>query len=424
MILTIIAVLLIVGAATALYTTAAVNAEADREDAIVFVPPITKDGRAFMRALAGSAGQNVRDGNQITLFQNGVQIFPALLDAIAGARDSVHFSTFVYEAGNVPAKFADAFSAAARRGVEVRIVLDRSGSKKVPRDLISRMREAGCEVSWFRGIQWFDWARYNHRNHRKLLVVDGEIAFTGGVGIADEWDGNGDSPTHWRDSHVRILGPAVSAVQSAFVDNWNEATGELPISEKHFPELSAAGDIPVCGIQSNPVNATSAAQRSMAVLIAGSTGRLWITNAYFVPSPPFVKALCDAKSRGVNVKILLPGRYHNQPAVRRASRRTWRPLLAGGVEIYEYERSMIHAKIVVVDSAVTSIGSINFDPRSFALNAEFGIVALDGGLAAQIEEAFVNDLRSARRVVADDLNRLSARDKLLDIFCYWVRAQL
>jgi cardiolipin synthase len=421
---TIVVSLIVLAAAVFAYVTASVNAEADREDVIVSVPPVANDVRAFMRALAGAVGDGVRDGNQIVVFQNGVEIFPALLDAIAGASDSIHFSTFVYWTGTIPTKFAAAFAAASQRGVTVRIILDRSGSKKASPELIDLMRRAGCEVRWFRRIHWFDWARYNHRNHRKLLVVDGETAFTGGVGIADEWDGDGDSPTHWRDSHVRILGPAVATVQSAFVDNWNEATGELPVGENHFPELRPAGDIAVCSVQSNPVNATSAAQRSMAVLIAGATHRLWITNAYFVPSPPFLQALRAAKSRGVDVKILVPGRYHNQPAVRRASRHTWRPLLDGNIELYEYERTMIHAKIVVVDGAVTSIGSINFDPRSFALNAEFGIVALDAGVAGQMEKAFVADLRFARRVTVADVDHLSARDKLLDAIYYWVRAQL
>jgi cardiolipin synthase len=216
----------------------------------------------------------------------------------------------------------------------------------------------------------------------------------------------------------------VASVQAAFVDNWNEATGELPIDEKYFPTLARAGETSMCGIQSNPVFGTSAAQRSMAVLIAGSRRRLWITNAYFIPPQPFVRALRAAKARGVDVKILVPGRYHDQPPVRRASRRTWRALLDGGVELYEYEPTMIHCKIVIVDSSVTSIGSINFDPRSFALNAEFGVVALDRGLAAQFEEAFSKDLRSARRVVPDDLRRLPFWQRMLDVFCYWIRAQL
>ena len=424
MILTIVATLFVIAAGAFVYTTIAVNAEADREDSIVSVPRIGEDAYSFMRALAGSVSQQVVEENEITLYQNGAKIFPALLDAIGAARESVHFSTFIYGAGEIPTRFAEAFAATAKRGVEVRVVLDRRGCKKIPRNLLASMREAGCKVAWFRGIRWYNWARYNHRTHRKLLVVDGEVAFTGGVGIADQWDGNADAPNHWRDSHVRIRGPAVLAVQAAFVDNWNEATGELPVGGSYFPLTNSAGESVVCAVQSNPVNATSAAQRSMAVLIAGATRRLWITNAYFVPSPPFVQALCAAKARGVDVKVLLPGRYQNQPAVGRASRRTWQKLLAGGVEIYAYEATMIHAKTVVVDSVVSSIGSINFDPRSFALNAEFGIVTLDALLAGRFEDAFSNDLRSARRVVASDLGCLSIGDKILDVLCYWIRAQL
>lgn len=423
LLLTIVETVIVVSLGIFIYTTLAVNAEADREDAIVSVPRIGEDPRAFMRALAGSAGQQLVDANEITLYHNGAHIFPVLLEAIAAARQTIHFSTFVYEAGEIPTLFAQAFSAKATRGVEVRIVLDRRGCKKIPRELVASMRNAGCRVAWFRGIRWYDWTRYNHRTHRKLLVIDGEVAFTGGVGIADEWGGDADAPTHWRDSHVRIRGPAVSTVQAAFVDNWNEATGELPIGGSYFPSLRPDGDSVVCAVQSNPVNATSAAQRSMAVLIAGATRRLWITNAYFVPSPPFVAALCAAKKRGADVKVLIPGPYQNQPAVGRASRHTWPRLLEGGVEIYEYQPTMIHAKTLVIDGMVSSIGSINFDPRSFALNAEFGIVVLDATLAGQFESAFTKDLQSAKLISADHL-RISLGDRLLDIVCYWIRAQL
>jgi cardiolipin synthase len=223
---------------------------------------------------------------------------------------------------------------------------------------------------------------------------------------------------------VSIAGPAVAVVQAAFVDTWNEATGELPIGEHFFPILARTGDVALCAIQSNPTNATSDARRSMAALIAGSSRRLWITNAYFIPTPPFIKELVAAKARGVDVKILMPGPYHDQPAVRRAGRRTWPALLRGNVELYEFQPTMIHTKAVVVDGAVTSIGSINFDPRSFALNAEFGVVALDKRIAVRMEEAFTSDLAHARRVTSEELRRLPVREKLLDTICYWVRAQL
>jgi cardiolipin synthase len=424
LVLTGVAFLLILAVGGFAYLTVVVNAEANRDDAIVSVPPIEKDANAFMRALAGAVAQQVLGGNEMTLLRNGVEIFPAMLDAMAAARESIHFSTFIYETGRVPTGVADALSAAARRGIEVRVVLDSRGSKTIPPALISQMRNAGCQVRWFRPIQWFNWAKYNHRTHRKLLIVDGTLAFTGGVGIADEWDGDGDSPAHWRDTHVRITGPAVAVVQAAFVDTWNEATGELPIGDKVFPILARAGGVAICAIQSNPTSATSDARRSMAALIAGSSRRLWISNAYFIPTRPFIKALSAAKARGVDVKILMPGPYHDQPAVRRASRRTWRALLRGQVELYEFQPTMIHTKTVVVDGAVTSIGSINFDPRSFALNAEFGVVTLDRGIAAQMEEAFVRDLGLARRVTGEDLRRLSLWQNLADTACYWVRAQL
>jgi cardiolipin synthase len=390
---------------------------------VVSVPRAGDDAATFMRAVAGSAGQQLIAGNEITLYHNGDGIFPPMLDAIDAARHNVHFSTFIFEAGEIPARFADAFAAAAKRGVEVRIVLDRRGCKTIPRQLVESMRKAGCRIAWFRGFRWYDWTRYNHRNHRKLLVVDGEIGFTGGVGISDLWIGKAGAPA-WRDTHVRLRGPAVATVQAAFVDNWNEATGELPIGSSDFPPLGAAGESVVCAVQSNPVNATSQAQRSMAVLIAGATRRLWISNAYFIPPPPFVKALRAAKARGVDVKVLLPGRYIDEAPVRRASRHTWPGLLKGGVEIHEYEPAMIHAKTVTVDGVVSSIGSINFDPRSFALNAEFGIVIFDERLTAEFEKSFTSDLRSARQISIEDIHRLSIGDRMLDIACYWVRAQL
>ena len=424
LILTIAALLLVLAAAAFVYLTAIVNAEANRDDAIVSVPPVEKDPDAFMRALAGAVSQHVLSGNEMAILQNGVEIFPALFEAMEGARHAIHFSTFIYESGSVPTRFAEALSAAARRGIEVRVILDSRGSKKIPPELVTQMRDAGCQVRWFRSVKWTTWAKYNHRNHRKLLIVDGKLAFTGGVGIADEWDGDGDSPAHWRDTHVSIIGPAVAAVQGAFVDNWNEATGELPIGENVFPLQVPAGDVGICAIQSNPTSATSDARRSMAALIAGSSRRLWITNAYFIPTPPFLKALCDAKARGVDVKILMPGPYIDEPAVRRASRRTWPALLRGNVELYEFQPTMIHGKIVLVDGAVTSIGSINFDPRSFALNAEFGVVALDPGIAAQLEKAFIADLARSRQVTWEDIRRLSPWQNLLDTVCHWIRAQL
>jgi cardiolipin synthase len=417
-------VLLLVALAIAVFITVSMNERASREDVVVSVRCVGDDEVEFMRAFNGAAGRHAHDGNAVTVFQNGAEIFPPMLEAIAGARSSVHFATFIYWGGEVPETFGAALIAAARRGVRVRAVLDSDGSAKAPKALVKRMGDAGCDINWYQRAHWYDWDRYNHRSHRRLLVVDGTVGFTGGVGIADEWSGNGDSPSHWRDTHVRIAGPSVASLQAAFIDSWNSCSQELPLEVSSFPLLERQGDTTVCVVQSNPTGGTSAAQRAYAALIAGAKHTLAISNAYFLPSPPFVDALIKAKARGVDVKVITPGPYHDEPAVRRASRRTWARLLNGGVELYEHQRTMLHAKVVVVDDRVTSIGSINFDPRSFSLNAECAAVILDGTIAADAMRVFRADLEQSRRVTMEDVNDRGLVDRAGDSLFYWVRAQL
>jgi cardiolipin synthase len=417
-------VLLLVALALAVYVTVSMNARASREDIVVSMRCVADDEEEFMRAFNGAAGRHAHDGNAVTVFQNGAEIFPPMLEAIAAARLSVHLATFIYWGGEVPETFGAALIAAAQRGVTVRVVLDSNGSAKVPKALVQRMRDAGCHVSWFQQARWYDWGRYNHRSHRRLLVLDGTVGFTGGVGIADEWAGNGDSPSHWRDTHVRIAGPSVASLQAAFIDSWNSCSNELPLDAALFPPLQKQGDTTICVVQSNPTGGTSAAQRAYAALIAGAKNTLAISNAYFLPSPPFVDALIKARARGVDVKVITPGPFHDEPAVRRAGRRTWAPLLAGGVELYEYQRTMLHAKVVVVDERVTSIGSINFDPRSFSLNTECAAVILDAATAAAAMRVFRADLEHSRRVTMDDVRSRGLANRVADTLCYWIRAQL
>ena len=406
------------------YVTVAVNAEADRQDVIHQVPRVADELPEFRRALAGAVGQPTHDGNAYQLYQNGDESFPAMLDAIEAASSSIHFSNFVFRGGVIGTRFADAFAAAASRGVEVRVVIDRDGSKKLPPALIRQMRAAGCQVAWFRRAQWYDWGKYNRRTHRRLLIVDGCVAFTGGTGVSDEWLGHAQDPRHWRDTHIRVTGPVVASLQGAFVDNWNECTDELLLGEQYFPPLGDAGTVAIGAVQSNPGNATSSAQRLVAACIAGTAHTIRVTNAYFVPSRSFVDALCHARERGAAVQIIVPGPFHNKPAVRRASRHTWGRLLAAGVELYEFQPTMIHAKTIVVDDHLCVVGSINFDPRSFALNAEVAVVVFDDALASTMREAFEGDLARSIRVSPSDLSQLSVWNRLADAFCYWIRAQL
>ena len=422
--LTVVGGLLVALIAGFTYLTLAVNAEAAHQDRVMSVPFVATDREGFLRAFQGATGQPISIGNEVEVLQNGDAIFPAMLDAIKGARSTVHLATYIYWNGEIPRSFGDALCDAARRGVVVRIVLDREGAEFIPHELVLRMRDAGCTVAWFRRAQWYDWTKYNRRSHRRVLVVDGVVAFTGGVGIADEWSGNAEGPKHWRDTHARVTGPVVAALQAAFADNWNQSTRELLLAGRDYPKLAPTGSTPVSVIVSTPANGASAAQRAYAASIATATKTLHITNAYVVPTPEFVDALCGARARGVDVKIIVPGPYHDQPVVRRASRHTWPRLLASGVEIHEFQPTMIHAKTIVVDGAFHLVGSINFDPRSFALNSECGILIVGETFAAEAEAVFTADLARSRKVAASDIAARSFSTRAIDTFWYWCRAQL
>ena len=407
-----------------LYWTIVVNADANRQDRTDSAPPAGDDPHAFLRALHGACGEPPSTGNNAQLLQNGDEIFPSMIAAICGSRETVHFSTYVFWRGTVAQQFAELFCETARRGVMVRIVLDSEGADSTPDELVTQMREAGCKVAWYGKARWYTWMRYNRRTHRRLLIVDGELAYTGGVGIADEWAGDADSPKHWRDTHVRLQGPIVSSIQAAFADNWNQCTDELLLNARDYPIIAPAGDIEGCGVVSAPANGSSAAQRTMAACIAGATRTLHITNAYFVPTPAFIGSLCAASKRGVDVKIIVPGPYHDMPVVRHASWHTWPELFRAGIEIFEYQSTMIHCKTLIVDGQLSLVGSINFDPRSFALNSECAVVLADSGLAAAMEHAFQSDLTSCRRMDMSIVSRRSRAGKLRDAACYWIRAQL
>lgn len=407
-----------------IYITLAANAEANHQDRVLNVPEIGTSLDEFLRALHGAAGDSISEGNAVDLYQNGDEIFPPMLAAIHASRSTIHFSTYVYWAGAVPETFARALSDAAQRGVAVRIVLDSEGAEPMPKRLVQQMRDAGCTVAWFRQMRWFDWMKYNHRTHRRLLIVDGTIAFTGGVGIADEWTGHAQGPTHWRDTHVRLTGPIVASLQGAFTDNWNQCTQELLLHGRDYPKLQPTGDVPVCAVVSTPANGASEAQRVMAACVAGSTRTLHVSNAYFVPPTSFIDALCTASGRGVDVKILVPGPYHDKKFVQRASRHTWPRLVRAGVQIYEYQPTMMHAKTVIADEELLLVGSINFDPRSFSLNAECGVVIISRRLAMDAEKFYQADIARSRQVTLEQLASVGIYNKLLDMLCFWVRAQL
>jgi cardiolipin synthase len=360
-------------------------------------PPI--HSAAFRQTMGHIVGTPFSGGNRVTTLVNGDQIFPAMLGAIRSARRTITFETFVFEKGDVPKAFADALAERARAGVKVKVILDAHGAKD-SRTYNDELRDAGVEVERYHPIFWPDVRRYNFRTHRKLLVIDGKVGFIGGVGIADEWAGNADSPEHWRDCHYRIEGPAVAQLQGAFSENWLRTRKEILTGPDYFPPLAPAGSVQTSVFRSSPHNGSYEVPLMYHLAIASARHSLKIENAYFVPDQQMSAAFVDAAQRGVHVQIIVPGEHIDQKAVRRASKKRWKKLLEAGIEIYEFQPTMIHSKLLIADGLFVSLGSANFDNRSLRLNDEANMDVLDAGFAAQQTRIFEKDLARSVRVDA------------------------
>jgi cardiolipin synthase A/B len=353
-------------------------------------PPFLASAQALDRP-------SMLSGNRVSIYQNGVEIFPAMLDAIAQARTSVHMEAYIFWSDDVGRRFRDALSERASRGVEVRLLLDGVGSAKHLTDAdVQSMRRAGCRVEFFRPIRPWMLDVINRRSHRRILVVDGKIGFTGGVGFAEEWDGNADAPGHWRDTVVSIEGPAVAQMQSAFEDNWTEVTGTLLVGDKYFPALPPAGDVLAAVVASSPRPSSSPSQTLYSVAISAAERRISLSNSYFVPNDDSLALLVAACKRGVDVRILVPGPVNDVPATKASARTRFGELLRGGARIYEYQPTMMHAKTLVVDGLFATVGSTNFDNRSFRLNDEIDLEVYDERVAGKLEQMFETDLTRSR----------------------------
>ncbi len=369
---------------------------------------------SFERALDALLGPGIVAGNQVDALLNGEQIFPAMLDAIKQAKRSITFETYIYWSGSIGREFVDALSERARAGVHVHVLLDWLGSVKMEDRFIDEMRETGIEVERYHAPTWWQLARLNNRTHRKLLVVDGETGFTGGVGIADPWRGHAQDPEHWRDSHFRIQGPVVAQVQATFMDNWTKATGHVLHGDDYFPPLEEAGGLRAQMFSSSPSAGSDRMHLMylMAITAAGRTIRL--STPYFVPDELSEQALIAAARRGVKVQLILPGKEIDTDVVRSASRARWGPLLEAGIEFYEYQPTMYHCKVLVVDEFLTSVGSTNFDNRSFSLNDEANLNVFDAAFAARQVAVFEQDLQRAQRVTLEQWRNRPLSEKLIE----------
>lgn len=352
--------------------------------------PSDPEFRAAAEALTGYVAV---EGNRAEVLVNGDRIFPAMLEAIRGARDTVNLETYVYWQGDIASELAEAICERARTGVECRVLLDGVGSAKMRPALIREMRDAGASVVRFRPPLPHLLRRAANRSHRRILVVDGRIGFTGGVGIAEEWQGDAEGPEHWRDTHMRVQGPVVRALQGAFGEHWVEATGEALVGSRQLPSLEPFEDgVPMQLVRSGARVGDTNVEVLYFLALSCAQESIDLTAAYFAPRPPFVKALCDAASRGVRVRILVPGPHIDKEVVRVAGRYVYEELLACGVEVHEYQPTMLHAKTLVVDGCWSSVGTVNFDNRSFQLHDELTLCAFNGEVAGTLVKQFEHDL--------------------------------
>jgi cardiolipin synthase A/B len=353
----------------------------------------------FARACESLTGQPVIDGNRIDVLINGNRIFPAMLEAIEAAERSIHMETYVYWRGEIAETFAEALARKAEQGVAVRVLLDALGSAKMRPVLLRRMREAGADVVRFRPPRPHLLRRAPHRSHRRILSVDGRIGFTGGVGIAREWTGDAQDPEHWRDTHVRLEGPAVSALGGTFSEHWVEATGEALVGPSHMAPIEPFDDgIPLQVVRSGSRAGDTNVEVLYFLAIASAHESIELTAAYFAPRPPFTKALCEAADRGVRVRILVPGGHIDKEFVRIAGRHTYATLLDCGVEIFEYQPTMLHAKSLVIDGCFSSVGTVNFDNRSFQMHDEITVGAFGPEPAGTLGSVFERDLERSKRI--------------------------
>jgi cardiolipin synthase len=378
----------------------------------------------FARTMGAILGPAMLPGNRVEALVNGTQIFPAMLQAIRGARRSITMETYIWWSGDIGEQFTQALSERASAGVRVHLTFDAVGSGKIEEDHVERMRAAGVQVARYNPLRWYTLARFNHRTHRKLLVVDGRVGFTGGAGIADEWSGNAQDAQHWRDTHFRLEGPAVAQMQSAFLENWISETGVVLHGEDYFPPLEPQGAQEAQVFTSSPGGSGENMQLMYLLSLAAARQTVQLSAAYFVPDDVAIDTFVAALKRGVRVQIIMPGSHIDMELVRRASRASWGRLLRAGAELYEYQPTMYHCKVLIVDGTWVSVGSTNFDSRSFSVNDEANLNVLDRDFALEQERIFERDLERSRRVSLQEWEHRPWTEKIWEHTIALISSQL
>ncbi|HEX6584022.1 MAG TPA: phospholipase D-like domain-containing protein [Thermoleophilaceae bacterium] len=380
---------------------------------------------SFLRAAEALTGAPVSHGNDAELLINGDQIFPEYLRAIRDAEETVNLTTYAYWRGDIATEVADTLCEKAGAGVECNVILDAVGAAQMDRKLVHKMRDAGVHVCFFRPPKPYAVRRLQYRNHRKLLIVDGTTGFTGGVGIAEEWTGNAQDPDHWRDTHVRVTGPVVRGLQGAFAENWLECTGDVLAGDRYLPYIEATEDGgPMQVMRSSATVGDSNAEALIYLAVAAAKRSIELTSAYFVPRPAFTQALVEAAERGVHMRILVPGSHIDKQFVRTAGRAAYDQLIDAGIEIYEYCPTMLHAKTLTVDEIWSSVGSVNFDNRSFQLHDEVTLCAQSERFAGELHKVFEKDLEASERIDPDNWSDRSIAQRARENITKYARREL
>ena len=382
------------------------------------------DDPQFLRSMGVLLGPGIISGNRVQTLVNGDEIFPAMLAEVRAAKKSITFETYIYWSGTIGKEFSDALSERARAGVRVFVLLDWAGTAKMDDAYLQKMKDAGVEIEKYHPLHWYNLSRMNNRTHRKLLIVDGKVGFTGGVGIADIWRGNAQDADHWRDTHFRVEGPVVAQMQAAFMDNWIKTRGKVLHGDDFFPALAPVGEQAAQMFKSSPGEGAESMRLMYLMSINAAQKSIQIANSYFVPDDLTIETLQEAMKRGVRVQIIVPGSKIDTELVRKASRARWGKLLKAGAEISEYQPTMFHCKVMVVDELWTSVGSTNFDNRSFRLNDEANLNIYDREFALQQRAIFEEDLKKSKRITLEQWKHRPWQEKLLEHTSALLRSQL
>ncbi len=378
----------------------------------------------FLHTMEGAAGVPLAPGNSLELLNNGDEFYPAMLAAVRGAKRSITIEAYIYWDGEIGLTFAKALAERAAHGVRVKILLDAVGSSSVGEEILGILRTSGCHVAWYNPIRWNTLRRLNNRTHRKSLIIDGCIGFTGGAGIADHWTGHAQDDKHWRDLQIRLAGPAVRPLQTGFAQNWLECTRELVTGPDFYPELEPAGPLALQTLMSSPETGASAARVMYCLAISAACQSIEIANPYFVPDHLAIDLFRDAVKRGVRVRIMVAGTSNDNKIARHNSIRLYGALLEAGVELLEYNRTMMHHKSMVVDGLWSTVGTTNFDSRSFAHNEENNVCLCDAGFARQLSAMFEADTAACERVDLAGWRKRPLLDKIMQGLASFVQDQV